>query len=699
MRTATAVLLLALTAPTQQERPQEQPQQEQLPRDQPPDVARDADPQQKLHPYLRAQLAQAAVDRQLPVYFVLADRLGHEHFLPRVARLPLAERRATVLRELRAHAAASQALLLDYLAAERRAGNVSAIRGNWLGNFVQARATPLAVLTAASLPGVEAVWSDEPPPRAAVEDADAAPMPPARATAAPMPLAATGAGAAAALPSAGTTAAARLPAGATVAPLPAPGAGAASVGADRVWNLGFRGQGVVVASVDGGMTAHQDLDNRRWTNAAEIPNNQIDDDRNGFVDDVHGWAFDTNTADFDDFGGHGTNAAGAICADGSCSGTVEGMAPQAQLITCRILSETDQWNAIQYALAMGADVQTSSYSYKAWFQPPPNYRMHRDVGTATLAAGLIRTNSTSNDGLACGGAGQAQRRPFNVSAPGCLPTPYLDPNQLLQGNPGGVLGIAAWNFTADALSPTSPCGPFAWSLADLQANVPAYPVGNWNPQHDDYPWSGGSQQGLLKPDLAAPTGTRTPGPGPCGYITFSGTSNATPCAAGVLALWKGANPSLGPEDIAMIAHQTARDRGSVAGKENGWGAGVIDAEAGLYRALCVHRLDGEPQWRVAHAQSGGPLQVGVDGVPGSLTVVLVGLARQPLPVGPIEIGVGPLFATLLVGATDAAGDFAALLPLPAPAIGLPLFTQAFVWDQTFTQRVLASNVIGLDVLP
>ncbi|GAB4139145.1 MAG: hypothetical protein Fur0037_05210 [Planctomycetota bacterium] len=620
----------------------------------------------RLHPYLRDLVAKAGADDRLPVYFVMADRLGYEHFFPRVFSMRLAERRSFVVKELREHAARTQAELLDYLRAEEAAGNAAGIRSNWLGNFVQVEAAPLVILTGASIPGVEEVWYDSTPPIEEVQDAE------------------------------------RVPAVGTGVPAPPPpaGVGPRAVRADAVWAMGFEGQGVLVANVDGGLTSHNDLNGRRWTNPGEIPGNGIDDDHNGYIDDVQGWSFSTNSANFDDGGGHGTSTAGAIAADGTCTGTAEGMAPQARIMTCQISSESSQWNAIQYAIQMGADLQTSSYSYKSRFNPPPNYKMHRDIGTASLAAGLIRTNSTSNDGSLCGSTSSASRRPFNISAPGCLPSPYLDPNQTLRGGLGGVIGVAAWDFTANALMSYSPCGPFAWYLPDLLVNVPSYPTGNWDPaHHDDYPWTGGSQQGLIKPDIASPTGTRTPSSGPCNYRTFSGTSNATPCAIGVIALWKSANPSLSPEDAAMLVHQTASDRGSVPGKENGWGAGVIDAEAGLRRALCVHRLDGQPQWSVEHSLAGPALSAAVDGVPSSAVAIIVGLDRLRVPYGPVTVGVGAAFATLALGATDSNGDFSVGVWLPPSALGVTLYTQAFLLDQTVTQAILDSNVVGLTVTP
>ena len=49
---------------------------------------------------------------------------------------------------------------------------------------------------------------------------------------------------------------------------------------------------IVVAVIDGGTdTKHEDLINVLWTNKGEIPNNGLDDDHNGYVDDIHGWNF------------------------------------------------------------------------------------------------------------------------------------------------------------------------------------------------------------------------------------------------------------------------------------------------------------------------------------------------------------------------------------------------------------------------
>src|ERR1051325_4036399 len=92
------------------------------------------------------------------------------------------------------------------------------------------------------------------------------------------------------------------------------------------WDLS-QGAGVVVAVVDSGMKLdHPDLAPNVWTNFAEIPDNGVDDDNNGYVDDVHGVDLTTANANnnLHDGLGHGTHVSGTIAAAANGRGVVGG---------------------------------------------------------------------------------------------------------------------------------------------------------------------------------------------------------------------------------------------------------------------------------------------------------------------------------------------------------------------------------------
>jgi len=128
------------------------------------------------------------------------------------------------------------------------------------------------------------------------------------------------------------------------------------------------GDGVVVAIVDSGVdVAHPDLAGRIWVNPGEIPGNGIDDDANGFIDDLNGWDFVGADAITNDGRGHGTHVAGTVSAAADNSEGVAGLAPWSQLMAVRGLNSagqgtaTDLANALIYAVDNGADILQNSW--------------------------------------------------------------------------------------------------------------------------------------------------------------------------------------------------------------------------------------------------------------------------------------------------------------------------------------------------
>ena len=134
------------------------------------------------------------------------------------------------------------------------------------------------------------------------------------------------------------------------------------VNAPEAWARGYTGRGVTVAVIDSGVdTGHDDLRNNIWVNTGEIANNGIDDDGNGFVDDVRGWDFIGNDNNPYDFNGHGTHVAGTIAAaNNNIGGT--GIAYGARIMPVRVLDSSGRGSnsgvaeGIRYAAANGADV-------------------------------------------------------------------------------------------------------------------------------------------------------------------------------------------------------------------------------------------------------------------------------------------------------------------------------------------------------
>jgi subtilisin family serine protease len=134
------------------------------------------------------------------------------------------------------------------------------------------------------------------------------------------------------------------------------------LGAPEVWNYGYTGEGIVVAVADTGVDRnHLDLDSNIWMNLQEISGNGVDDDGNGYVDDVFGWNFFNNNNDTIDVQGHGTHVAGTIAAELNAFG-VTGVAYGSKIMPVKVLSDSGSgsWtsvaNGIRYAANNGADI-------------------------------------------------------------------------------------------------------------------------------------------------------------------------------------------------------------------------------------------------------------------------------------------------------------------------------------------------------
>ncbi|MBV6398550.1 hypothetical protein FBQ84_04755 [Ignavibacteria bacterium CHB1] len=131
----------------------------------------------------------------------------------------------------------------------------------------------------------------------------------------------------------------------------------------NAWEIEKGSEQVIVAILDSGIRDdHPELRNRIWINEGEIPNNGIDDDRNGYTDDHKGWDFAYDSKNNYDGFGHGTNIASVIGAETNNLIGFAGIDQNAQLMNCKNLSDDNYgeyiwWSrSIKYAVDNGANV-------------------------------------------------------------------------------------------------------------------------------------------------------------------------------------------------------------------------------------------------------------------------------------------------------------------------------------------------------
>ncbi|MFA5270158.1 MAG: S8 family serine peptidase [Patescibacteria group bacterium] len=135
----------------------------------------------------------------------------------------------------------------------------------------------------------------------------------------------------------------------------------------QAWDI-TTGVGTVIAVIDTGVALnHDDLVGKFWVNPKEIPNNHIDDDNNGYVDDINGYNFYQNNNDVSDQNGHGTSIAGIIAAQVNNGKGIAGINWNAKLMVLKALNSlgggeyNNVANAIRYAADNGAKVINMSF--------------------------------------------------------------------------------------------------------------------------------------------------------------------------------------------------------------------------------------------------------------------------------------------------------------------------------------------------
>ena len=322
---------------------------------------------------------------------------------------------------------------------------------------------------------------------------------------------------------------------------------------------------IVVAVIDTGIDwTHPEIAGRLWVNPGEIAGNGVDDDGNGFVDDVHGWDFvdrDNN------LGGtsrdlHATAVAGIIAAGDDGKGTT-GVAPGVRLMDLRVLDSggsgffADITSAILYAAFNGARVINMSLGApedlcNGFFQDfcQDKVRQELDAQEAAInlavSMGVVVIASAGNEAAGVG-------YPARFEGAIAIGATTIDN------------GLAEYSNVGPQVSVTAPGG----DLSEQQLK-------------DLFILSASNFEAVV-PQLA--TLVITPYPG-AGYGWFSGTSSAAPFVSGVAALILSANPDLTPLQVRQILEQTATDLGQ-EGEDEEFGAGLVNAKRAVEAALAT----------------------------------------------------------------------------------------------------------------
>lgn len=296
---------------------------------------------------------------------------------------------------------------------------------------------------------------------------------------------------------------------------------------------------VVIAIIDTGVDYnHIDLRNNIWMNSAEIPGNGIDDDGNGYVDDVYGWDCVGNDNDPMDDNGHGTHVAGIAAAENNKTGTI-GVAYNCKIMCLKAGNSSGYFNnsdiaeAIQYAYMNGASVINMSFGGSSISIAVEDALMDAYNQCVLVAA-------AGNDSL-CNNLGclvHAPLRQVGVSYPAALPY---------------VIGVMSCNANGTTRSAFS--------------------------NFDHYPY------GTVEYEVYA-CGEQIPSTWPNNkYATLSGTSMACPVVAGIAAVLRSTYPDREVYSNKYIQSQIVNTGTKHAFVDENVGIDGDHAVADLYEAL------------------------------------------------------------------------------------------------------------------
>jgi subtilisin family serine protease len=156
---------------------------------------------------------------------------------------------------------------------------------------------------------------------------------------------------------------------------------------------------ILIGVIDTGIDyLHPDLVDNIWKNPGEIPNNGIDDDGNGFIDDYYGWDFAYDDNDPDDQHGHGTHVSGTIAGKGNNGIGVTGVMWNARVMALKFLdasgsgTTSDAIDAVNYATIMNVQVTNNSWGGGGYSQA-----LEEAIASSGIFVAAAGNNGTDND--------------------------------------------------------------------------------------------------------------------------------------------------------------------------------------------------------------------------------------------------------------------------------------------------------------
>ncbi len=173
--------------------------------------------------------------------------------------------------------------------------------------------------------------------------------------------------------------------------------GLRKINAASAWDVVTGTPAVVIGVVDSGLDlTHPDLASQVWRNPGETPGNGVDDDNDGYVDDVNGWNFVAGSSDVSDDSGHGTQVAGVIAATTNNGQGIAGVCWNCRMMPVKVLqggiaNYSDIAAGVAYAAAKGARVINLSLGGYA------DSHALRDAIAAAVAQGAVVVGGAGND--------------------------------------------------------------------------------------------------------------------------------------------------------------------------------------------------------------------------------------------------------------------------------------------------------------